>query len=272
MVRKGLGQGVAYTLLSILLIITLLPVALLLFLSVRSNLDIIMDFWAWPETIKWDNYTRAFEGIKDSILNTLFITAVSVTLGLLFGSFAGYSFARNRFPGKKILYMLLLTIIMIPGVLTLVPSYGLVVWLQLTDSFWGLILTYVAGAQVLIIVLVRNYVESIPEELFEAARIDGGSEWYLYSRIAMPLAIPTLVSLGVLNFLAIYNDYIWPLLLLSQAKQTFAIAVVSLTTNGRADLGLTFAANVIGSIPLAIVMMLGMRYYVQGQLSGAIKN
>jgi ABC-type glycerol-3-phosphate transport system permease component len=267
-----ISQISAITLLIILLVFTLVPVILLLFLSTKDNLDIVMDFWAWPKSIKWDNYTAAFEAVKHSIGNSLYVCSISVIGSLILASLSGYVFARHNFPGKPVLFMMIIGVMMVPGLLTMVPLYAVVVNMHLTHTFWGLILPYIAGTQLFGILLCRTFFETLPEELFEAARIDGGNEFYLYRRIALPLSLPILITIGIVTFLAIYNDYLWPLLVLDTSQHTFSVEAVNLTSAGRQDVGLSFAAYVIGSIPMVILLSLGMRYYVQGMLSGAIKN
>jgi ABC-type glycerol-3-phosphate transport system permease component len=272
MTNSRIYQVSAITLLIILLILTLVPVLLLVFLSTKDNLDVIMNFWALPKSIKWENYSLAFEAIKHSIGNSLYICMVSVAGSLLLASLSGYVFARHKFPLKSVLFMLIIGVMMVPSLLTIVPLYAVIVKLHLTHTFWGLILPYIGGTQLFGILLCRTFFETLPEELFEAARIDGGNEFYLYRKIALPLSLSILITIGVVTFLAIYNDYLWPLIVLDSNQHTFSVEAVNLTSAGRADIGLSFAAYVLGSIPIVILLSFGMKYYIQGSLSGAIKS
>lgn len=272
MTTARLTKPIAITILTFLLVLTIVPLILLLFLSTRDSLDILTDFWAFPKSIKWENFTGGFDAVKNSIGNSLYVCVLTLLGSLTFGSLSGYVFARHKFPFKNTLYMLLLAVMMIPGILTIVPLYSLITKLNLTHTFWGLILPYISGTQLLGLLICRAFFETLPEELFEAARMDGGSEFYLYSRIALPLSLPVLITVGIITFLAVYNDYLWPLIVLDESQRTFTIAAVNLTTSGRQDIGLSFGAYILGSIPSVIILMLGMKYYVQGMMSGSVKG
>ncbi|QTH40590.1 carbohydrate ABC transporter permease [Cohnella sp. LGH] len=258
--------------LSVLLLLTLVPFAMLLFLSFKDHLDIVVDFWGIPEGLKWENYSTAWSAVSGSIGNSLFVCCVTVAGAVLISSMAGYSFARNRFPGKEILFMLIISVMLIPSMLNIVPLYAIISQLNLTDSFWGLILPYISGTQLVGIILCRTFFQGIPEELFEAARMDGAGEAYLYLRIALPLSMPVIATLGIITFISVYSDYLWPLIILKEPHLTFTIQAVNMTTNGRPDLGLSFAAYIIGSLPMILVIMFGMKYFVQGITSGALKS
>lgn len=254
-----------------LLVATLVPFALLIVFSLRSHLSIIVDFWELPTDPVWANYRRAFEVVRTSIVHSLFVCIVTVAGAVLLGSLSGYAFARHRFPLKNTLFLLLIGVLAIPSLLTIVPLYSIIVKAGLTDSYWGLILPYISGTQLLGILLCRTFFESLPEELFEAARMDGGGELYLYSRIAVQLSVPIMATIGIVTFLSVYNDYLWPAIVLKEQHRTFTMAAVSLNTAGRQDIGLSFAGYVIGSVPTVAVILLGMKYYIDGMVAGAVK-
>jgi ABC-type glycerol-3-phosphate transport system permease component len=138
---------------------------------------------------------RLLEGMRSYIFNSLLFGALSVVGVVFLSSLAGSVFARHRFPGKEMIYLAILALLMIPGVLTLIPSFVLVRQLGLLDTPWALILPWTAGGQVFGIMLCRSYFATIPNELFEAGRIDGASELSLYSHIALPLSWPILITL-----------------------------------------------------------------------------
>ncbi|MBM7568351.1 carbohydrate ABC transporter permease [Paenibacillus sacheonensis] len=259
-------------LLTILLILTLVPFVLLIFFSFKTQLEVLIDFWGMPDKLHFENYSAAWKAVRSSIGNSLYVCVITVAGAVLIGSLSGYVFARHKFPLKSPLYMLLIGVMMIPSLLTVVPLYAIITNLHMTHSFWGLILPYISGTQLLGIMLCRTLFESLPEELFEAARIDGGSEFYLYSRIALPLCVPILVTIGIVTFLAVYSDYLWPFIVLDQSQQTFTMAAVGLNKSGRSDIGLSFAAYIIGSVPTVLVILFGMKYYIEGMVSGAVKS
>ncbi|MFC5406254.1 carbohydrate ABC transporter permease [Cohnella soli] len=272
MAVKPFPRFVAILALVFFLAITLVPFALLLIVSLRDNLDLMIQFWSWPEQLKWSNYADAFAGVKSSIGNSLFVCSVTVIGAVALASLSGYAFARFRFAGRGLLFLMLLGVLMIPVLLTYIPLYSIIVTFKMTNTYWALILPYIAGSHLLGIMLCRTFFESLPDELFEAARMDGANELYVYGRIALPLSVPVLMTLGIVVFIAMYGDYLWPLLVLDESKYTFAVAAAKLNGNGRQDIGLSFAGYVIGSVPMIAVMAIGMKYYVEGLVSGAVKS
>lgn len=267
-----LSKWTGSTILVVLLFVTLVPFGLLFFFSFKDQIEILIDFWGMPAALKWANYSDAWAVVKSSIGNSLYVCLITVLGSVIIGSLSGYVFARHKFPLKGLLYILLIGVMMIPSLLTIVPLYAVIAELGFTNSYLGLILPYIAGTQLLGVLLCRTFFESLPEELFEAARIDGGNEFYVYSRIALPLCLPILVTVGIVTFLAVYSDYLWPFIILSQEKQTFTMAAVSLNRSGRSDIGLSFAGYIIGSAPTVLVIVFGMKYYIEGMVTGAIKS
>ncbi|MCL5269886.1 MAG: carbohydrate ABC transporter permease [bacterium] len=280
-------QAAILSLLTVLLAVTLIPFYATLTLSHKTNAEILTEFWAWPTQAHWkDYYGDAIRTLGPYMRNSIIVSCVSVLGVLALASLSGYVFARMRFTGKGALYMMLLSLMMIPGILTLIPAFNWVKgfplaggndWLGrggsgLLDTWWVLWLPYWAGGQIFGILLCRTFFETLPEELFEAARIDGASDLFLYRSIAVPLSLPILATLAIMNFFGTYNDYVWPLVTLSTpARQVFSIGVTKFGFEGNLDLGAVMAGYVVGSIPLLILFGVGMKYYVQGLTSGALK-
>ena len=255
-----------------LLALSLLPVVMMILLSLKSNVEIITDFWSWPNSIRWDNYPAAFATVAGSTLNSLFVSLVSCAGILLLSSLTGFVFARHEFPGKELLFSLLIALIMLPQVLLLVPLFIEIKSMGLDNSAWALILPYLSGGQLIGILLCRGFFSTIPREFFESARIDGASEFQIYGRIVLPLSLPILTTVAIINFHAIYNDFIWPLMVIQyQDLKTFAVAIFDLSTVYRFEYGMTFAAYVIGSLPLVIALLAGMKYFIRGITEGGLK-
>lgn len=254
-----------------LLVATLVPFFLLIYFSFKDQIEILVDFWGLPSALKWENYSAAWDAVKASIGHSLYVCFVTVLGAVLLGSLSGFVFARHRFPLRGLLYLMLIGVMMIPSLLNIVPLYAIINNLGFTNSYLGLILPYIAGTQLLGIMLCRTFYESLPQELFEAARIDGGGEFYVYSRIALPLSLPILVTVAIVTFLAVYSDYLWPFIVLSQEHQTFTMAAVGLNRSGRTDIGLSFAAYIVGSVPTILLILFGMKYYIEGMVTGAVK-
>jgi ABC-type glycerol-3-phosphate transport system permease component len=271
-------NAISITVLLILLAFSFVPVWMMLTMSLKDSLTIFGDFWAPPIPPMWSNYSVALLRLLPATVRTLYISIVSVIGITLFSCLAAYAFARLKFFGKEVLFFLIVFIFLVPGVLTLTPSFILANQLGLRNKLEGLILFYIAGGQVFSIFLLRAFFQSQPEEIFEAARMDGASELRMIWSIAVPLARPILITLAILNFLAIYNDFLWPLLMLPSTElHTLTIALQAFNPPnerlpGRPELGIITAAYVFASIPILLVFTFGMRYYIEGLTSGAIKS
>lgn len=285
--RSRPAQAAAIITLLVLATITLMPFGMTVIMSQKTNGEILNQFWSLPSGLHLDYYAKAWTFLWRYMANTLWIGLAAVIGVTWLSSLAGYVFARLMFPGKRTLFVAVLALMMIPGIMTLIPSF---LWYKefpfvggnnglgeggsgFLNTPWVLIIPYLAGGQVLGIFLCRTFFESIPESLFEAARVDGASEWQAYLRIALPLSLPILATLAILNFVGVYNDYIWPLLTVSDtALQTFSVGVTKFSADGNLERGPTMAGYVIGSLPLILVFAFGMKYYIQGLTQGAVKG
>lgn len=267
--------------------LALVPFAAMVLMSLKSNAQIFAHFWELPSPVRWDFYGKAWQALGGYIFNTLIVAAFTVLGVLTLSSMAGYTFARHRFPGREALYYLILALMMIPGVLTLIPTFALVKALALPaihlggwtvgpfallNTRWALILPYISGGQILGILLCRGFFQGLPEEMFEAARLDGAGEFEIYRRIALPLSKPILAAVAITTTLGVYNDYIWPLVALTDNNiQTFSVGVTKFAGEYNLDYGPTLAGYALGSLPLLLLFAFGMRPFIQGITAGAIK-
>jgi ABC-type glycerol-3-phosphate transport system permease component len=264
-----------YLVLIFMAIITFYPFIFMVITSFKDNYQFMHNFFGITFPFHWTNYLDAWKAaLSQYMFNSIIVTTVSLFGTLAVASLGAYAFARFDFPGKDFLFMTILALLMVPGILTLIPAYMLVKSLGLLDSRLVLILPYISGQQVFAIFILRSFFASLPEELFEAARIDGASEFYGFFRIALPLTKPTLVSVGVVNVLFTWNDYLWPLVTLSNDKLwTVTIGLVSFQSqySGLELWGPLFAGYTIVSLPLILLFTFFMRYFIAGLTSGALK-
>jgi ABC-type glycerol-3-phosphate transport system permease component len=276
--RAALGSSLSMVVLLFILFLSFVPVIMMITMSLKDSIVIYGDFWAPPIPPVWSNYNKALFDLVGPAIRTLVMAAVSIAGITLFSCLAAYAFARLKFFGKEFLFYLVIFIFLVPGVLTLTPSFVLASDLGLRNSLPGLTLFYIGGGQVFAIFILRAFFQSQPEEIFESARIDGSSELRSVFAIAVPLARPILVTLAIMNFLSIYNDLIWPLLMLnSPDNRTMTIALQAYQPPneklpGRPDLGVITAGYVFASVPILLVFAFGMKYYIEGLTSGAIKS
>jgi ABC-type glycerol-3-phosphate transport system permease component len=204
--------------------------------------------------------------------NTLIVTASSTVGVLILSCIAGFVFARYNFPGKEILWYAILALIMIPSVLTLIPTFILVKQLGLLNTLWSLILPYISGGQIFGMFLLRSFFASLPEELFESARIDGAGDVTMLWRIAVPLSGGILGTLGILNVLNFWNDLIWPdVTLQDETVKTLVLGLWQFQQQYYTNWGPLMAGYVIASIPLIVLFAFTSRLFVQGLGSGALK-
>lgn len=270
--RPWAPNAAVWATLVVLLLLVFFPIVYLIIMSFKSYGQIIDRFWSLPQPWLLDNYTRGWEVIAPYLVNTITLVAASTVITVVFSSLASYAFARHRFPGKNIFFFALLGLMMVPSTLTLVPRYVLVKDLGLIDTPWALILPWAAQSMAFGVLLCRGFFASLPEELFEAGRIDGASEWQLFRHVAIPLSYPILVTLAVVNSFEHYNDYIWPLLTIStKAHQVVSVGLTEFDSFDMIEFGPKFAAYVIASLPLAALFLFGMRYFIRGMTAGALK-
>lgn len=270
---------VQYGVLVALLVASAIPIGMMLSMSLRPTILIFADFWGLPWPPSFANYTSALINLLAPMLRTLLVYAISIVGMLACAAPAAYAFARLRLPGRGQLFSLVLGIMLIPGTILLVPRFILADQMGLRDNLLGLIVFYIAGGQPFAIFLLTSFFRSQPAEMFEAARIDGANEFQALLSIAIPLAWPIIITLAILNFVGIYNDLIWPTLMLSSpANHTLTVALQRYNPGGGPvqnsalpDVGGQAAGYVFASIPQLIVFVLGMRYFIQGLTSGAVK-
>jgi ABC-type glycerol-3-phosphate transport system permease component len=270
--RRHIKQILICIVLAFFLVLTFVPFLMMVLLSFKSNAEIYANFWGAPRVYHFEHYIAAFRAVIRYIGNSLVVCAVS-TLGVIFlSSLTGYVFARHEFPFKKFLFLLVISLLMIPGILTLIPMFLLVKRMGLLNTRWALILPYISGGQIFGILLCRTFISEIPRDLFDAARIDGASEFRVYTGIVVPLSLPILATIGIMTGFSIYNDFIWPLIAISDnSRQVFTVALTVFAGEYRLDMGPVLAGYTIGCIPLLILIAFGMKYFIKGVTSGALK-
>lgn len=286
MSRRTFSQAAVLFSVAVLIIVTLIPFYVTLLISQKSNSEVYTEFWSIPTQLRPEFYIDAFQWLVSYIVNSLLVSVGAAAGVVLLASLSGYAFARLSFYGKDVIYLLLLALLMIPGILTLIPLFQWMLRFPLVggNDIWGmggsgfrntwlaLWIPYWAGGQIFGLMLCRTFFEGIPRELFEAARVDGAGELTVYRLVVLPLSLPILSTLAIMQFIASYNDYIWPLVIIGdREKQMFAVAVTMFSSDTTVELGPQMAGYVIGSLPLMILFLFGMRYYVQGLTAGGIK-
>jgi multiple sugar transport system permease protein len=266
-------QIVIFLIALVLLFLTFIPVFTMIFLSLKSTIQIYGDFFALPNPVEWGNYNKAIGMLIPNMINTLLVVSAGTALTLMLCMMSGYVFARLNFPLKNFLYMAVIALLMVPGVLLLTPQYSLVQRYGMYNTWWALVLPWASGGQIFGILLCRTSIAQLPGEMFESARIDGCSELRALAGIALPLSKPILSTIAVMNMVAFYNDFIWPLLVIeNNSRQVINVVIrVFQTMTGSVDLGSMVAGFVFATIPLLLLFIFTSRLYIEGITSGAIK-
>jgi len=255
-------------------LITFYPFIFTVLTSFKSSYQMSHNFWGLPWPLQMSNYRDAWRTLRNYFLNSLIVTTSSVAGVLFVASLSAYTFARFPFPGREFLFMLIISLMMLPPILLLVPQFLLVKDLGLLNTRWALILPYISGGQVFAIFVLRSFMAGIPNELFEAGIMDGVTRFQAYFHIALPLSKPILSTIAILNILSTWNDYVWPMVTISQNKLwTISVGIMSFsaTTSGFESRGAMFAGYVLASLPLVLLFSLSMKSFVAGLSSGAIK-
>lgn len=268
-------RAAGYVVLVVCAVGVLMPFFWMLMSSLKSPDEVFTDPIHWlPSVFVWDNYVQIWQhsAILTWIRNTL-ILSVSVTfLQVLTGSFAAYGFARTRFPGRDLVFLLYLATIAVPWQSYMIPQFVMMAHFHLTDTLYSLMLLQAFGA--FGVFLIRQYYLTIPEELAEAARLDGMSEYGIWWRIMLPLSRPALASLTMLTFVTTWNDYLGPLIYLrSPGNYTLQLGLETFVhTLYEANYAWLFAGLVLSVIPIAVIFGLGQRYFIAGIATSGLKG
>jgi ABC-type glycerol-3-phosphate transport system permease component len=271
--RRAAAAGL-YLLMTLVAVSILFPVVWMLYSSVKSNQDILQSVFALPHRIDLENYRNLFNGGQMPVwlLNSAVITLVSVAGIAVFSALAAYAFAAFEFRGKEKLFVFCLIGLMIPPQALIVSGFKWMSLFALIGSRWALILTYLGWISFGVLVL-RNFFQAVPKEIVEAARIDGAGHWRIFTRIMLPLARPSLGTVVVLNFMWVWNDFIYPLVYVDSAdRYTIPLGILQYQSRLGVQWGTQMAAlSVAAGVPL-IVYIIFQRQFIRGVLAGSLKG
>lgn len=261
-----------YVVFVIVIVLALAPVVWMVLTSLKPEREIISTALVWlPQqpTLEHFGVITSNYAIGTWLRNS-FITATAATLlVLVLDSLAGYAFARMQFRGRNILFMIILSMLFVPIQVTIIPLFILFSRLQLTDTYWALILP--VGANVTGVFLMRQFFLSIPSELEEAARVDGASAFRVFVSIVIPLARPALTAVAILTFLSTWNSFLWPLIVTrSDEVRTLPVGIAQFLSlrpgmvQGQMSIGQSMAGAVIAALPPIVVFIILQRYFIEG--------
>ncbi len=273
--RVGPAQKIAfYAFLFVSVTLTLFPFIWMLSTSVKGSDEI---FTRTPTVIPrhwtWQHYRDLFSALDMArhLFNSVVYAVGTTVFSVLFNAMSGYAFAKLRFPGREKLFTLLLVTMMVPGQVTMMPVFMILKHLHLLNTYTGLILP--GTAAVFAIFMLRQFMMEIPEEILEAARVDGCSEAMIFFKIMLPLCRPIIATLVIFTFIGSWNEFLWPLIImLREDRYTLPVALANLNGQYFTDWGLLMAGAVIVVIPAIAVFLMAQKHYIQGIAAGSVKE
>ena len=273
--KAVIGKIIIYVILIVIAAMMLIPFLWMLSASLKSDREVFqMDPFVWiPKVPKWSNYSGIWTKIPflKFVENTVFLTVVVTILQLLTSSFAAYSFAKLEFKHKNKLFLAYIATIAMPWQVYMVPQFIMMRKMGLNDKLLAIICLQAFSA--FGVFMMRQFYTDIPDELCEAARIDGMSEYKIYAKIMLPLSKPALSTLTIFTFVATWNDYLGPLIYLkSQEKKTIQLGLKMFISQYSSDYGLIMAGSVLSLIPVIIMLLILQKYFLEGVATTGLKG
>ncbi len=272
--RKIFADIMPYFFITLFSVIFIMPLLWMIGTSLKSSLEVFsIDAGLFPKNPQWSNYKYVFSRMKfATYLRNTIITSVLPVIGQLFAApMVAYSISRVPWKGAKIIFPLVLFTMMVPGQVTQIPLFTTWSKLGLTNTFWPLVLPAFFGSAYYVF-LLRQFMLTIPGSLLEAARIDGAGEVRVLYQIFMPLCKPVLITVGLMTFMAHWNDLMSPLIYLHEgAKYTLAIALQRFLTDTKQEWELLMAASTLFTLPIIAIFFVGQKYFIEGVATTGLK-
>ena len=272
---RNVIQAIIYGLAIVWLIITLYPFIFLLQNSFKAGTEFYrISVWALPEKFSLSNYIRIWQNhLTSYVVNSVILSGASLILIVLGGSAAAFGLSRLRFKGQTFFYLLFVVGLTIPVHVTLIPIYSMTQSLGLYDSLLALIGPYVAGAMPMTIIILRSFMNDIPGSLEEAAYIDGATRWDVYWNVVLPISQPALIAVGIFNLVALWNEFIFALTLISsEAKRRLTLALWNFQGQYQTDVPAMMTALLLSSLPVLFLYGIAKEKLIEGLTAGAVKG
>ena len=272
---KGFKLALVYGILIIATIQTIYPLIWMIFGSLKSDSDLFNNIWGPPRAIVWQNYVDAWRiaELGARIGNSIILTVISLVLLIAVSSIAAYALARLRFPGREVIFLLILASMMIPPEVTVIPLFIVVRDIGILNSRFGLVMVYVGTSMAFSIFLLRGFFMSIPHELEDAALVDGANRLRVFVYIVLPLARPGLATVAIFQGMFIWNEFFLAFIFIRQTElQTIPLGLVNFFNRYQADWTLYFAALTTVTIPVIALYVAMQRWFIEGLTAGAVKS
>lgn len=272
MLKRRITRLAVHGTLLFILFLTIYPLFVMVASSLKTNIQIYQNLYFFSLPMHFEYYGIAFGQIYKSIINSLIITAGNVALTLLISTLAGYAFARFQFKGKNLLFMAMLTMMMVPYFLILIPQFIISQRMHLLNTYAVQILPPSSAFAILATFLITTHMESLPQSLFEMATIEGAGDFKIFYAIALPLSKPIIATVSITTMISSWNNYIWPLVSANaEAVRPVILQVSKIVASSYQMPGVNFAGYVIASLPLLLIFTFATKPFVEGLTAGAIK-
>jgi len=271
-ISSNWGQILIVVSLIMLAVLVLYPLFVLLIRSFRNYYEDAANPFGLPSSFTFENYINSWPSVREAYVNS-FVTSIVTTIGtVILSSFLAYAFVRFSFKGKKVFYYMIIAVMMVPSILTLITRYQVVFQMGLLNSYSGIILPGIAGYIPASFVLLFTFFAGIPKELFEAAEIDGASDFKTYTEVVLPLSKPILWTIAIQTFVGEWNDYLWAKVVLTDDNwTTLPIVLTGLIDPNMPNYPFAFAGYVLSSLPLVVLFIAAGKQFISGMTSGAVK-
>jgi len=269
-----LGMSIRQVLVVFASLVSLFPVYFMTVSALKTKSEYIANKWGLPVSLYLQNFNTALSGEKffERFANSSILTVGSVCISLIIACLAAYAFARMEFFGKRTLFSIILSLMVVPPVVMIIPLFVSMVRWHLVNTYQGIILIYTGLLLPFSIYLMTNFFRAIPREIVEAARIDGCSNLGIFWRIMMPLSAPAVITLIVVNALWVWNELLIALVFMQKDElKTLMVGISALRSRNYVDIPATMAGLLVATIPIVVVYMFGQRFFIRGLTGGAVK-
>lgn len=273
-IKTQYGQILANITLAVLLFCMVYPLLMSMWSAFKTTAEYDISKFYPTIPLKLSNIVTAFSKVGVYIYNTVAVAVFGISGGLLIASLASYAFAKMNFPGKSLFFTMVLCLMMIPGVLTLVPQFLLYKALNLNDKLIAVLIPQLTGGAVGSVFLLFMFFKALPKDLLSAAEIDGATDFQIYYKIVIPLCMPILITLAIMQINSLWNDYIWPMTVISTNYNKLTISaglIVEFRNMYSQNMPVTYSGYLLASVPLLFVFLFGNKFYIQGLVASSIK-
>lgn len=271
--KLTVGRFVCYIILFMAIVITIFPIYLMIATSTKSTFQFATDFWGVAFPPKWENYSIAWDAIGKYVFNTIKVSTLTVICVTTVSVLAGYAFAKMKFKGKDFFFTFIMVFKMLPATLIMIPNFLNAYRLGLYNTHLGAVLPLVGGLSFMPMMLAKSFFQGLPDDIFEAIRIDGASEFQVITHLLLPLSKPIILTSALFTFFHSVSQYTWPLVILrDDSLKTVSIGLSSFAGAYGTDYGVQMAAYTLVSVFLMILVALTMKTYIKGITAGAVKG